>query len=431
MAELSLIKISSISVNELISNSGIIFFVGIGIVYVVGQYLLLGFAKEFSDKRVAKELHLNLTTKAMMAGQYVLIAIFVLVVFQMVLTSHYSVLSLIAVTSLSYGLSIVMLGLLAQKFISWFRAKKEFVIFLYGLSSSMLVVNAILTIAYVDLNLTQLPSYINPHPTLPYTPFIVPGSVADILNTGFVFSSILSFMMSWGATVLLLRYLSLKWGRVKYWIIFGLPLAYFLIQFLPLFYNVFGLFSQSVSIFYLYTLFFAYSRPVGAILFGIAFWVIGRKLRHSSSIVNDYMIISGIGLVVLFVSNQAIVFVDEPYPPFGFVSVLYQGLASYLVLIGIYSSAISISEDSRLRRSIRDLAMKEAELLGSIGMAQMEQQIQRRVIAVTKRNQNKLVEDTGIQSTLSEDEVKHYVQQVVREVMAKKTSTSRTNNDKT
>lgn len=43
--------------------------------------------------------------------------------------------------------------------------------------------------------------------------------------------------------------------------------------------------------------------------------------------------------------------------------------------------------------------MREAELLGGIGMAQMEQQIQRRVIAVTKRNQDKLVEDTGIQST--------------------------------
>ena len=59
--------------------------------------------------------------------------------------------------------------------------------------------------------------------------------------------------------------------------------------------------------------------------------------------------LKGIGLVLLFASNQAIIFVNEPYPPYGFVSVLYVGLASYLVLIGIYSSAISISEDSKLR----------------------------------------------------------------------------------
>ena len=56
------------------------------------------------------------------------------------------------------------------------------------------------------------------------------------------------------------------------------------------------------------------------------------------------------------------------------------GLASYLVLIGIYSSAISISEDSRLRSSIRNFAIKEANLLDSIGTAHMEQEIQKKVI---------------------------------------------------
>jgi hypothetical protein len=349
----------------------------------------------------------------------------------MVLTARYNIVLLIAVTTISYALSIVMLGLLAQKFFLWFRARKKFVILLYGLSSSMLVLNAILTVAYVDLVLTQLPPYINPHPSIVFTPSIVPGSAADILNIGFVFSSILSFMLSWGATVLLLRYLSRRWGRVRYWMIFSLPLAYFLVQFLPLYYNIFSLFPQSVSVFYLYTLFFTYSRPVGAILFGVAFWVIGRRLRQSSRDVMDYMVISGIGLVLLFVSNQAIVFVNEPYPPFGFVSVLYIGLASYMVLIGIYSSAISISEDSRLRSSIRDLAMKEATLLDSIGTAQMEQQIQRRVISFTKQNQDKLVEETGIQSTLTEDEMKQYIDQVIEEVMRKKATTDRTNTGNT
>ena len=61
MLELSLIKIYSISVNGLISNMGITFFVGIGIVYVIGQYLLLKFVNGFTNKgRMAKELHLNL-----------------------------------------------------------------------------------------------------------------------------------------------------------------------------------------------------------------------------------------------------------------------------------------------------------------------------------------------------------------------------------
>ena len=45
-----------------------------------------------------------------------------------------------------------MLGLLSQKFFSWFKTRKEKVILLYGLSSSMLALNAFLTIAYVDLD---------------------------------------------------------------------------------------------------------------------------------------------------------------------------------------------------------------------------------------------------------------------------------------
>lgn len=222
MVELSLIKVYSISLNEAILNWGIIFFVGIGIIYVIGQYLLLGFAKEFKKRRMVEELHLNLTRKAVTVGQYVLTAIFVLVSLQMMVTARYSIVSLIVVTSISYGLSIVMLSLLAQKFFLWFRAKREFVILLYG-CSSMFVLNAIITIAFVDIVLTQLPPYINPHPSLQFSPFIAPGSVTDILNTGFVFSSILSFMLSWGATVLLLRYLSLRWGKARYWIIFASP----------------------------------------------------------------------------------------------------------------------------------------------------------------------------------------------------------------
>ena len=60
------------------------------------------------------------------------------------------------------------------------------------------------------------------------------------------------------------------------------------------------------------------------------------------------------------------------YPPFGLIMISFFGLASYLLLIGIYSSAISVAEDSNLRRSIRSFAMKESRLLDSIGMAQVE-----------------------------------------------------------
>ena len=92
------------------------------------------------------------------------------------------------------------------------------------------------------------------------------------------------------------------------------------------------------------------------------------------------MIISAYGLVLLFVSNQAIVFVNEPYPPFGLMTISFLGLSSYLLLIGTYYSAVSVAQDSKLRQSIRNLAIKESKFLDSIGSAQMEQEILRRVV---------------------------------------------------
>ena len=92
------------------------------------------------------------------------------------------------------------------------------------------------------------------------------------------------------------------------------------------------------------------------------------------------------------------------------------GLSSYLLLLGVYSSAISVSEDSKLRQSIRNFAIKESRLLDSIGIAQMEQEIEKRVLALTKQNQYRMTEESGIQPSLSEEDMKEYLQQVIEEV---------------
>jgi hypothetical protein len=178
---------------------------------------------------------------------------------------------------------------------------------------------------------------------------------------------------------------------------------------------------QTEYVFFTYTLIFTFSKPVGGILFGIAFWVIARTLGQTSP-VRNYMIISAYGLLLLFISNQAVVLVNLTYPPFGLVTVSFMGLSSYLLLLGVYSSAISVSEDSKLRQSIRQVALREPRLLDSIGTAQMEQAIRNRVLAVTKKTQELMSEETGVQSSLSEDDMKQYLEQVIREVKTQKIS---------
>lgn len=192
-------------------------------------------------------------------------------------------------------------------------------------------------------------------------PFLTPGSAPAILDIAYDISSILSFIMMWIVTCILLCHYSRKFAKVKFWILVSIPLIYFLSQFLTLSLNIFGPLLSSQSIFYgvVLTVVFTFGKSAGGILFGIALWTVTRHIPKTS-FVRDYMIISAFGLVLLFTSNQASVLLTAPYPPFGLAAASFVGLSSYLVLIGIYSSAISVAEDSKLRQSILSFAVRES-----------------------------------------------------------------------
>jgi hypothetical protein len=224
-------------------------------------------------------------------------------------------------------------------------------------------------------------------------------------------------MVTWIATAMLLRHYSQRLGRIKYWVIISIPLAYFLIQFQPLFLNLFYQSLQSSPVFFsiLSTLIFTFSKPLGGILFGIAFWTTAKKLRKDS-VVRDYITIAAYGLILLFVSNQAIVLVTSPYPPFGLVTTSFVGLSSYLILVGVYSTAISVSEDIKIRQTIRKFALKESKLLDSIGTSHMEDELQRRVIKIAKEQHEVLTQHTGVEPSLDEAEAKQYLYEVMQEV---------------
>jgi hypothetical protein len=286
----------------------------------------------------------------------------------------------------------------------------------------MLTINAGFTLAFVSSILLGMPAYIRPHLGEAMVPFISPNSAASIFNLGFVISSVLSFILSWTSTALLLRQYSHRFGRIRYWIIVSIPLAFFLAQFQSHIYLdiLASLFPLDPILFStLYTLIFTLSKPAGGILFAIAFWTIARSVRQNR-VVRDYMIISAYGLALLFVSNQAIVLINGNYPPFGLATISFMGISSYLLLVGIYSATISVAQDVKLRQSIRESVEKESKLLGSIGFAHMEQEIQRRVIRMSKEYKDRLNEQTGLESSLDEDEMKEYLNVVLKEIKVKK-----------
>jgi hypothetical protein len=404
------------------SSGVVVLFAVISSISFVGQNLILGFIKQKINKSTAvqKSLRLNSIYKVAITVHYVLAAILAFVILQMIITSRYDVVLLNTVVTISYVFAIIMMGILCHRFFSWFRLDKTYVMFLYGLSFLMLAVNLCMILWLVNSILIARPGEIVPHSILNAPVFnIDPVDIA--LNYAYIITTITSFIITWCATMALLKNYIQKTGKFTYWIILILPLAYFVSQFLVLYLGLFGPLIISNPIFYgiLFTIIFTLSKPIGGVIFGIGFWMIARNI-HKDNVVRSYLIISGYGFVLLFTSNQAMVLTFTQYPPFGLVTISFVGLASYLVLVGIYSSAISISQDANLRREIRHLAIRESKLLDNIGTAQLEQEIVKRVVTVAKKHSASITEKTGVQPSLSEDDMKLYMVEVLREIKTSK-----------
>ena len=81
--------------------------------------------------------------------------------------------------------------------------------------------------------------------------------------------------------------------------------------------------------------------------------------------------------------------------------------------IGLYYSAISISQDDTLRKTIRKSAM---QLLDNIGTAQMTEEFMARIKKLVLRNQQMLEDEAGIASELNENNLKEDMELVMEEL---------------
>jgi hypothetical protein len=160
------------------------------------------------------------------------------------------------------------------------------------------------------------------------------------------------------------------------------------------------------------------TNPAGGILFGIAFWAIARNIPNRT-IIRDRILISAWGFVLLFISSQANTLFSNPYPPFGLATVPFLSLSCYLLLIGIYFSAIMISEDAKLRTDIRKSVLNDSRLLESISKAQLEQEMQSRVTAIMRKHEidNIVKEEATTESLL---DAQHYLDEIMDEFLTKK-----------
>jgi hypothetical protein len=395
-------------------------FVGVAIFCVVSQLIILNFVRhQFGNFfRAINPLHIEVINKATVMIQLGIIVLIVSVLLEVGFTVSYHKALVMAVIVFSFLAAACMMALLAWRLTIWLRTNKNGLILTYLIASLVISISAIAGMMYLLDQLFYEPDVV--HPKI-YGEFIKHGQRGNLSFVyAYTISSAIAFVSLWIGTVILLRSYSKRLGTRKYWIIMSVPLLYFLSQFQPVILNfLLSYASENPMLFSIvYIVMVDVSRPIGGVLFGLTFIQIARKLQNQD--VKGYLIISGIGFLLLLVSYQSQTLITAPFPPLGLLSSSYFGLSSYLIFIGIYSSAISTSQDSKLRASIRRSVETEISFIGTIGGAEMNNRILERVLTTSKNIAEKIPEETGISSSLTDEEIKQYANEVIVETLKKR-----------
>jgi hypothetical protein len=362
--------------------------------------------------KVRSNLIINLH-RAVSIVQWVLVGNIILLIIQMFVLSSYSILSLIFVSYASNFFTAGLLVIFALRFLSWYwSGNHNLGILLYALAFSILALSEVMAGIGSGYLLSQKDETITPASKVHYANF-PEGSFLNIFFSSYQYVDYTSFLLILVASALLLHHYSKKTKTPKMIIIITLPILGYTGTVLDAL-NIYDT-DTNPDLFYYY-IFQTQASVSGGVLFAFAFWFISKRLPESS--VKTFLKITALGFILLYLSNRVDV-TSATYPPYAINSVSLLPLASYFVLFGLYSSALSLSQDITLRNHLRSMARNDKNLLSSIGTAQMETEVKRAVTElkdVADVQEKELAEKTGIETPIAENEVEDYLKQVIEEV---------------
>ncbi len=310
--------------------------------------------------------------------------------------------------------------LLARAFYSWYksiasRSGSQSKILILILTASMVayVINGVFLLSNY-LVWIQGQSQIILSSSVAFFPDFDPNALVSQIGAISQIVSRVAYVLTWISTVIHLKPYVMKIARTKFWSIMGFALAYYLIAF-PLF--ILGFFSPSGendTEIMNNILLISMSSVVAGIIFGAAFLSVARTLRAETAI-RQYLILAAYGMLIFYIVGSATVS-QAAYPPFGLISTAFTGLSTYLIYVGLYSAAVTLSQDLTLRNEIRKSVMEQSKLLDSIGTAQMERELQTSVFAIAEKRSAEMKENSGIETSLSENGIRDYMSLVIKEL---------------
>ena len=399
------------------SNLHLLLFASFVIVASIINTILLLFAKRNDIySTTSRPLLFRVAYIGTSIAQYTISLVLFIMISEMLIFHEYNKIFSLLVVFLSHFWSAIILGILSLRFIQWFRFATSFSILIYGVVFSVIIFLILITVPVLTEQFTTQSQLIYPrdYASLIMAVVVPSQDIAFIYGLG---GYVLPLMIisSWILTVLLLKPYANRIGKKRFWLIVGIPLLYQVFSFIirdsnlvtdPTLVEI--IYSQQFQVI------FGISYQVSGLFFAIAFLIIGKKLKRKG--LKNYLIICSIGIVSLFSSMQPGMPFYAAYPPFGLVTLLFLGLSSYMLLVGMLGCAAYVSRDSELRREIYKGLEVDADVLKKIGMAETQREIEKRVLPLA--NKIKLSDEMRrhMDTDPDKEDVKLMIEEVLNEI---------------
>ena len=416
----TIVEFSSYSGVEIPISVNIAIFIIFCVIFVLcSTALLYSVRKSISTihARKAGLFDLKYFHGIMIGTQLLTVVMILTIILQMLIINEYSLVLLSIQTYLSHLSALVFLSFLVFLFGNWLTSKRSYITILYTIAFSLASVNLAVSLIYLESYFSSaLVSNVRPYSIVSYVTNFGGMPLTESLSIIFDALSLTSFLLMWIATALFLSQYRHRMGKVKYFSLMSIPLIYYIFPLQGYFGDVFFNLLQSSPVSYsiIYILIFSATKQVGAVLFSLVFLTASTLVYDNR--IRKSLLLSAIGMAILFGTFELSPLQYHVYPPYGFITQAFIPLGAYLLFAGIFNSAKVISRDSAVRKEFYKSAESRLSLLKTIGVSQMEKELEKEVKAVEEKL-SKLSRETTVDiPQLEEQEAKEILHDVLNEL---------------
>ena len=339
---------------------------------------------------------------------------------------------------ISFIASLGFLSILSFKFFQWYlKGKNKYTLF-YGVLFSLYCITLLLALIYLLSGLATHPSTVN------YTSprelragtysinIVFQNNIAILYDIFFI----ISFLLAWILTVLMLKQYSRRIGKYKFWIIVSLPLLFYLMRYEGIIIDLFNLDDilklPSLGTIYpnvgaaIYTAFINSNIQATGVFFGFSFLAILLKLKNSQ-LQND-MLITIFGMMILFASRDFHSILLNSLPPNGVVTTSFMVLGSFMLFNGIISFLKLAVRDKEFYVDLITRLESDTELLKNIIVSEKEMELAKKIKPLMDYSHQWQKEHEY--GSMKSDEIKQIIEDVISEYRERKIPSSSESNQK-